>query len=71
LAGQVKRGTWKGRDALAWQLLSDDPQANIKSLLDALHAGATEAELAGAVCYAAALRIAKADARCCPYLSNA
>jgi nitrite reductase/ring-hydroxylating ferredoxin subunit len=48
-----------GRAELAWQLLSDDPQANVAALLAALRAGATAAEVAGAVSYAAALRIAR------------
>jgi hypothetical protein len=58
-AGQARRGTWAGRVALANRLLEDDPQGNIAALLDALRAGATEAELAEAVTYAAALRIAR------------
>ncbi len=47
------------RAALAQQLLSDDPQANIDALLGALRDGATAEQLAGAVAYAAALRIAR------------
>jgi nitrite reductase/ring-hydroxylating ferredoxin subunit len=50
---------WNGRTALAQQLLSDDPQANADALLGALHDGATAEQLAGAVAYAAALRIAR------------
>jgi nitrite reductase/ring-hydroxylating ferredoxin subunit len=57
--GQARRGSWTGRVALAHKLLEDDPQGNITALLDALRAGATEAALAEAVTYAAALRIAR------------
>jgi hypothetical protein len=45
--------------ALAQQLLSDDPQANIDALLRALREGATPEQAAGAVAYAAALRVAR------------
>jgi hypothetical protein len=45
--------------ALAQQLLSDDPQANVDALLGALRDGATPEQLAGAVAYAAALRVAR------------
>ena len=47
------------RAALAQQLHSDDPQANIDALLGALRDGATAEQLAGTVAYAAALRIAR------------
>ncbi len=50
---------WAGRVALAQQLLSDDPQANVDALLAALHDGATATQVAGTVAYAAALRIAR------------
>jgi nitrite reductase/ring-hydroxylating ferredoxin subunit len=50
---------WSGRVALARQLLSDDPQANVDALLRALRDGATPEQLAGAVVYAAALRVAR------------
>jgi nitrite reductase/ring-hydroxylating ferredoxin subunit len=50
---------WEGRVALAQQLLSDDPQANLDALLAALRDGATPEQLAGSVAYAAALRIAR------------
>jgi nitrite reductase/ring-hydroxylating ferredoxin subunit len=58
-AGRPQRGNWQGRDALAQQLLSEDPQANVDALLEALREGASEEQLAGAVVYAAALRIAR------------
>ncbi len=58
-AGAGKRGSWQGRAALVPVLLEDDPQASINGLLAALREGASEVELAGAVAYAAALRIAR------------
>src|SRR5690606_24451627 len=57
--GQGKRGTWNGRAALVPQLMTDNPQTSVDALLDALRNGATEVELASAVSYAAALRIAQ------------
>jgi len=69
LPSEVEQGTaardslpqrrWNERVALAQQLLSDDPQANIDALLAALHDGATAEQVAGAVAYAAALRVAR------------
>jgi hypothetical protein len=50
---------WQGRAALAQMLLSDDPQANVDALLGALRDGATAEQAAGAVAYAATLRIAR------------
>jgi nitrite reductase/ring-hydroxylating ferredoxin subunit len=58
-AGRAQRGAWDGRVALAEQLLEDDPQANVDALLRALRAGASPEQVAGAVSYAAALRIAR------------
>ncbi|MDE0143733.1 MAG: Rieske (2Fe-2S) protein [Caldilineaceae bacterium] len=57
--GQGQRGRWTGRADLVPVLLRDDPHAIADTLLAALRAGAGEAELAGAVTYAAALRIAR------------
>jgi nitrite reductase/ring-hydroxylating ferredoxin subunit len=53
------RGSWRGQDGLVSMLLNDDPQGISDALLAALREGATEGELAGAVAYAAALRIAR------------
>jgi nitrite reductase/ring-hydroxylating ferredoxin subunit len=58
-AGQQLRGSWDGRAELIPVLLGDDAQASADALLDALRAGCTEVELASAVSYAAALRIAR------------
>ena len=55
----VRAGEWDGRDELVPVLLGDDPQAIADALLEALREGATEEQLAGAVAYAAALRIAR------------
>jgi nitrite reductase/ring-hydroxylating ferredoxin subunit len=57
--GRPRRGRWQGREALAQQLLADDPQGSADALLEALREGAGEEELAGAGAYAAALRIAR------------
>ncbi len=50
---------WMGWDALIPVLLGTDPQAIADGLLDGLRQGATGEELAAAVAYAAALRIAQ------------
>jgi nitrite reductase/ring-hydroxylating ferredoxin subunit len=47
------------RQALTDTLLGDVPQASVDALLAALRAGVSEVELAGAVAYAAAVRIAR------------
>ncbi len=57
--GENRRGTWQGRDTLVQVLLEGEPQAIADALLGALREGCTEVELAGAVAYAAALRIAR------------
>jgi nitrite reductase/ring-hydroxylating ferredoxin subunit len=58
-SGRGRRGRWESREELATVLLGEDGQAIADSLLEALQEGATEVELAGAVAYAAALRIAR------------
>ncbi|MCY4080710.1 MAG: Rieske (2Fe-2S) protein [Caldilineaceae bacterium] len=58
-AGQGRRGSWAERAGLVEVLLRDDPHAIAEALLAALRSGASEVELAGAVTYAAALRIAR------------
>ncbi len=57
--GQRRSGGVFDRDALVTTLLGDDPQAVADALLDALREGGSEIELASAVTYAAALRIAR------------
>jgi nitrite reductase/ring-hydroxylating ferredoxin subunit len=52
-------GSWDGRAALIPVLLGEDAAAIAGALLDALRKGAGFEELAGAVAYAAALRIAQ------------
>ncbi|MEO1060774.1 MAG: Rieske 2Fe-2S domain-containing protein [Actinomycetota bacterium] len=49
--------------ALAWGLLDDDPERAMAALLDGARSGATAEELARAVAYAAALRIARFHTR--------
>jgi nitrite reductase/ring-hydroxylating ferredoxin subunit len=58
-AGRASRGGWAGRAALVELVLGDDPGASIDALLEALREGAGEAELASAVSFAAATRIAR------------
>jgi nitrite reductase/ring-hydroxylating ferredoxin subunit len=58
-SGRDRRGRWEGREELATVLLGEDGGAIAGALLEALREGATEEELAGAVAYAAALRIAR------------
>ena len=51
--------SWSGRDELVATVLGDDPRAIADALLLALGEGASPGDLAGAVAYAAALRIAR------------
>ena len=57
----VKTGEsdWNGRNELIPLLLADDPQAIVEAMLTTLQAGTTMNQLAAAVSYAAALRIAR------------
>ena len=57
--GREQRGSWNGSVELSPILLGDNPHDIAQALLTALEAGATEAELAASVSYAAALRIAR------------
>src|SRR4029453_3140548 len=58
-SGRDRRGRWEGREELATVLLGEDGGAIAGALLEARREGATEEGLAGAVAYAAALRIAR------------
>ena len=51
------RGRWEGREELAAVLLEEEPKDIAEALLGHLREGASEEELAGAVAYAAALRM--------------
>jgi nitrite reductase/ring-hydroxylating ferredoxin subunit len=55
----VEHSSWSDRDALVAVILGDDPQAIVDSMLDSLREGCSPADLAGAVAYAASLRIAR------------
>jgi nitrite reductase/ring-hydroxylating ferredoxin subunit len=57
--GRDRCGRREGREELAAVLLEEDPKDIAEALLEALKEGATEEELAGAVSYAAAMRIAR------------
>ena len=50
---------WTGREAVVESVLGEDPAASIEALLTALRDGASEVELASAVSFAAAIRIAR------------
>jgi nitrite reductase/ring-hydroxylating ferredoxin subunit len=58
-AGRGRRGQWEGRGALVKTVLDSEPAAIVEALLEALREGATEVELASAVSFAAATRIAR------------
>ena len=58
-AGAGKRGGWDGRAALVDAILDAEAATMADALLEALRAGATEVELASAVSFAAATRIAR------------
>ncbi len=58
LSKRVNR-SWSGRDGLVEIILGDDPQAIVNAMLAALREECAPADLAGAVAYAASLRIAR------------
>jgi nitrite reductase/ring-hydroxylating ferredoxin subunit len=58
-AGAGVRGTWDGRDALVTAVLDAEAPEMVETLLEALRDGANEVELASAVAFAAATRIAR------------
>ena len=53
------KGTWSDRSGLVQVVLNGEPQEILDALLGALRAGASEVELASAVSFAAATRIAR------------
>ncbi|HEX5324915.1 MAG TPA: Rieske (2Fe-2S) protein [Capsulimonadaceae bacterium] len=57
--GRPKRGKWDGRKSLVQAVLGESPQQIAEALLAALREGCSEEELASAVTFAAALRIAR------------
>jgi nitrite reductase/ring-hydroxylating ferredoxin subunit len=59
VAGSRTRGAWQGRSALVETILEGEASEILDALLDALREGATEVELASAVTFAAATRIAR------------
>jgi nitrite reductase/ring-hydroxylating ferredoxin subunit len=58
-AGRRARTRWSDRDALVETVLGDDPKAIVDAMLAALREGCAASDLAGAITYAAALRIAR------------
>jgi nitrite reductase/ring-hydroxylating ferredoxin subunit len=59
LAAAAKRGGWQGRAALVETILDGEAASILDALLEALREGASEVELASAVSFAAATRIAR------------
>jgi hypothetical protein len=57
-AGRTQRGSFPDHVALGRAILGEDPEAILAALLDALRNGATPSDVARAVAFAAALRIA-------------
>lgn len=57
--GRSQRGSWNNRAELLPILLGDDAAAIVDALLQALRTGSTEVQLAAAVTYGAALRVAR------------
>lgn len=57
--GEGRGKEWECPSSLSEILLADDPHAVIESLCQALRDGAQPVQLAGVVCYAAALRVAR------------
>ena len=58
-AGAASRGRWTGRPALVETLLGDEAAPAVAALLGALRKGATSVDIASAVSFAAATRIAR------------
>jgi hypothetical protein len=58
-AGAGKQGSWDGRAALVETILDGEAASMLDALLEALREGAGEVELASAVSFAAATRIAR------------
>src|SRR5262249_15699504 len=56
--GRTRRGSFRDHVALGHAVLGDDAEAILAALLDALRSGATPSDVARAVAFAAALRIA-------------
>jgi nitrite reductase/ring-hydroxylating ferredoxin subunit len=59
LADRGPQGDWNGRATLVETVLADDPAAAVEALLVAIDDGASEVDLASAVSFAAATRIAR------------
>ena len=57
--GAARRGTWSARAELVDTVLSAEPEESLSALLAALREGADEVQLASAVSFAAATRIAR------------
>jgi nitrite reductase/ring-hydroxylating ferredoxin subunit len=58
-AGALAKTAWSNRDTLVQTVLGDDPAAIVDAMLATLREGCAPADLAGAIAYAAALRVAR------------
>jgi nitrite reductase/ring-hydroxylating ferredoxin subunit len=58
-AGQSRRGVWNGRTELVAAALGEEASGAVEAVLQALRDGASEADVASAVSFAAATRIAR------------
>ncbi|HYR79727.1 MAG TPA: Rieske 2Fe-2S domain-containing protein [Candidatus Dormibacteraeota bacterium] len=58
-AGRRVKMRWSDRDTLVQTILGDDPSAIVDAMLAALRGGCASSDLAAAVAYAAALRVAR------------
>lgn len=58
-AGGSAKNLWSDRDTLVQTVLGDDPNAIVDAILAALREGCAPSDLAGAIAYAAALRVAR------------
>ncbi len=56
--GRMRRGSWREHASLGRAALGENPDAILEALVGALHDGASPADVARAVAFAAALRIA-------------
>ena len=58
-SGQRAKLRWSDRDMLVQTILGDDPKAIVDAMVTALREGCASSDLASAVAYAAALRVAR------------
>ena len=59
ISSNGRSGAWNGFDATVEAVLADDPVSGTQSMLQAFEQGASPLEVSQALCYAAALRVAR------------